>query len=109
MAAITGFRHTRWRWCNVRRWEGTGGQAMEGLIGLLVLVVLAVPVLLVVALAMIGGLRRRVTALEEQLARRHAAAHAQAPDAAMHEPTLAELMQAQRTAPQRPVAPEPRA
>src|SRR5690606_41161928 len=38
---------------------------MEGLLTLLALVVLAIPVLLVVALASIGGLKRRVVDLED--------------------------------------------
>jgi hypothetical protein len=37
---------------------------MEALIALVVLVLLAIPLLLVVALVMIAGLRRRVAALE---------------------------------------------
>lgn len=40
---------------------------MEALIGLLVLVLLAVPVLLIVALVSIGGLKRRVSTLEDEL------------------------------------------
>lgn len=42
---------------------------MEGLIVLLVLVLLAVPVLLIVALVSIGGLKQRVAALEDELRR----------------------------------------
>ncbi|WP_313466103.1 hypothetical protein, partial [Stenotrophomonas sp.] len=41
---------------------------MEALIVLLVLALLAIPLLLVVALVMIAGLRRRVGALESALA-----------------------------------------
>ena len=41
---------------------------MEGLIGLLVLVVLAVPVLLVMALVSVSGLKRRVADLETEVA-----------------------------------------
>jgi uncharacterized membrane protein len=41
---------------------------MEGLIGMVVLALLAVPVLLIVALVKIGGLRQRVDALEQRLA-----------------------------------------
>ena len=40
---------------------------MEGLLGLLALVVLAVPVLLVVALVSINGLKRRVGELEVEI------------------------------------------
>ena len=42
---------------------------MEALVVLLVLALLAVPVLLVVALMSIGGLKQRVTALEDELRR----------------------------------------
>ena len=42
---------------------------MEGMIGLLVLSVLAVPVLLIIALVSISGLKRRVALLEEELGR----------------------------------------
>ena len=59
---------------------------MEGLIGLVVLLVLSVPVLLVVALAWISGLRARVTRLEAEV---NALRHWQA-EAAEREPTLAE-------------------
>ena len=41
---------------------------MEALIALVVLVLLAIPLLLVVALVMIAGLRRRVAALESAMA-----------------------------------------
>ena len=59
---------------------------MEGLIGLVVLLVLSVPVLLVVALAWISGLRARVTRLEGEV---NALRHWQA-EAADREPTLAD-------------------
>ena len=45
---------------------------MEALIALLVLVALAIPLLLVIALVMISGLRRRVGALEQALLARDA-------------------------------------
>ena len=63
---------------------------MEGLIALLILAVLAVPVLLVIALASISGLKQRVYALEQQLAALHRrpAAAATAPP----EPTLVDLV-----------------
>lgn len=51
---------------------------MEALIALVVLALLAIPLLLVVALVMIAGLRRRVAALESAMAA--------APVAAMHAP-----------------------
>ncbi|WP_313442445.1 DUF2339 domain-containing protein [Stenotrophomonas sp.] len=49
---------------------------MEALIVLLVLALLAIPLLLVVALVMIAGLRRRVAALESAVAEGRPAAHA---------------------------------
>ena len=49
---------------------------MESLLALLALVVLAVPVLLIVALASISGLKHRVAALEEDLASLQASAAA---------------------------------
>ena len=59
---------------------------MEGLIGLAVLALLAVPVLLVIALTMIAGLRGRVGRLEgDMLALRQWQA-----EAWQREPTLAE-------------------
>jgi len=83
---------------------------MEGLLTLLVLVVLAVPVLLIVALVSIGGLKRRVADLEDAVVRLQAGAEGpsraaapasvqrETPDiaappraAAPAEPTLAEL------------------
>ena len=57
---------------------------MEGLIGLIVLVLLAVSVLLIVALAMIGGLKSRVAWLEVQVAQLQTANAG----AASAEPTL---------------------
>ena len=72
---------------------------MEGLIGLVVLVVLSVPVLLIVALAMIGGLKSRVAWLEAQVAQLQAATDW----SASAEPTLDELMRA-RQADARPAA-----
>lgn len=70
---------------------------MEGLLVMLGLAVLAVPVLLVVALAMISGLRRRVEALEQQLGELQAGAAAPGPAREPvreppREPTLDELM-----------------
>lgn len=83
---------------------------MEGLIGLLVLVVLAVPVLLVIALVSVSGLKRRVATLEEQLAAMHRRAasepaRAQVPESTATEPTLGELMR--QAAPSPPPAPTP--
>ncbi|HDS1035130.1 TPA: hypothetical protein QDZ34_002489, partial [Stenotrophomonas maltophilia] len=49
---------------------------MEALIVLLVLALLAIPLLLVVALVMIAGLRRRVAALESAVAEGRPAAPA---------------------------------
>lgn len=72
---------------------------MEGLIGLVVLVVLAVPVLLIIALAMIGGLKSRVAGLEAQVAQLQVSAVG----AAAAEPTLDELLRA-RHAEARPAA-----
>ena len=72
---------------------------MEGLIGLVVLVVLAVPVLLIIALAMIGGLKSRVAGLEAQVAQLQAATAR----SASAEPTLDELLRA-RHAEARPAA-----
>ena len=79
---------------------------MEGAITLLVLAVLAVPVLLIIALVSLSGLKRRVAMLEEQLAslqRRAAAPPSPAPQAPPREPTLEELMRqsAPSPAPQR--------
>lgn len=69
---------------------------MEGLIGLVVLVVLSVPVLLIVALSMIGALKSRLASLEAQVAQLQASAVG----AAANEPTLEELLRARD-----PVAP----
>lgn len=99
---------------------------MDGLAGVLVLVglaVLAVPVLLILALVGIGGLKRRVAALEQQVASLRAAQVAggtarEAPRAAAAAPaeeedvgpTLAELTRpSPRPAPVRETAPPPRA
>ena len=67
---------------------------MEGLIGLIVLVLLAVPVLLIVALAMIGGLKSRVAWLEAQVAQLQTANAGNA----SAEPTLGELLRARQPA-----------
>ena len=64
---------------------------MEGLIALLVLAVLAVPVLLVIALVSISGLKQRVGALEQQVAALHRRPVAPAAAASPQEPTLADL------------------
>ncbi|HOZ23774.1 MAG TPA: DUF2339 domain-containing protein [Thermomonas sp.] len=83
---------------------------MEGLIALLVLAVLAVPVLLVVALASISGLKQRVGALEQQLAALQRRPVAPAASAAAPEPTLAELVRQPAPPPSHPapqVAPPP--
>ena len=69
---------------------------MEGMIGLLVLSVLAVPVLLIIALVSISGLKRRVALLEEELGRlqrRVAPAPTHVSPPMPSEPTLGELMQ----------------
>ena len=69
---------------------------MESVIGLLVLVVLAIPVLLIVALVSISGLKQRVAALEQlvgSLQRRAAAEPVRMPEATPREPTLGEWMQ----------------
>ena len=83
---------------------------MEGVIGLLVLVVLAVPVLLVIALVSVSTLKQRVAALEQQVAALHRRPVVPAPA----EPTLADLMRQPaptptQTASQPPRAPEPEA
>src|SRR5690606_157343 len=104
---------------------------MEGLLGLLVLVVLAVPVLLVIALVSIGKLKQRVGELEAGLGRLQSdgagwtpqaaggaevpsdtaapAPRAPAPEApGEHEPTLSELLAARATqVPAAPAAPTP--
>lgn len=64
---------------------------MEGMIALLVLAVLAVPVLLVIALVSISGLKQRVGALEQQVAALHRRPVAPAAAASPQEPTLADL------------------
>jgi len=76
---------------------------MEGLIVLLVLAVLAVPVLLVVALASVSGLKGRVATLEAQVAMldRHAAAPERMAEPATAEPPPREA------APQMPARPAP--
>ncbi len=71
---------------------------MEALIVLAVLVLLAMPVLLVVALVMIGGLRRRVAALEEA---RYAADAATVPEPPATQP----WSESAPVAPEVPVAP----
>jgi uncharacterized membrane protein len=70
---------------------------MEGLIVLVALALLAVPVLLIAALAMIGGLKRRVAALEANVEALRAAREAAAA------PTLSDLV---RATPPRPAAAE---
>lgn len=59
---------------------------MEALIALVVLVLLAIPLLLVVALVMIAGLRRRVAALESAMAAAPAAAKPAAATSAPERP-----------------------
>ncbi|MGH8076428.1 MAG: DUF2339 domain-containing protein [Lysobacter sp.] len=66
---------------------------MGGLIGLIVLVVLAVPVMLIIALTMISALKSRVAWLETQVAHLQSSATA----AASSEPTLGEWMRTQQT------------
>lgn len=78
---------------------------MEGLFVLLVLVVLAVPVMLVVALAMIGTLKRRVGQLESDVAQLRLERVEAA--AAAREPTLADWMRERATTP--PPQPTPAA
>jgi len=70
---------------------------MESLIGLVVLAVLAVPALLIATLVMIGGLKRRVGALEAQVAALDAMRERDA-GAVAGEPTLADWMRAQPAA-----------
>ena len=65
---------------------------MEGLIGLLVLAILAVPVLLIVALVSVSGLKRRVADLEAEVAQLHRRAAEPAVQAAA-DPTLGDWMQ----------------
>ena len=78
---------------------------MEGLIALLVLAVLAVPVLLVVALVSVSGLKQRVAALEQQVA----ALNRRPASAAPVEPTLAELVRQPAPPPTQPGSPGPEA
>ena len=67
---------------------------MEGLIGLLVLAILAVPVLLVVALMSIAGLKRRVAGLEDEVAQlRRRPAFAATQPASPAQPTRGEWTQ----------------
>ncbi|GAB3104892.1 DUF2339 domain-containing protein [Lysobacter terrae] len=77
---------------------------MEGLIMLAVLLVLAVPVLLIAALAMIGGLKRRVSQLESDVQQLRAE---RAAPAAVSEPTLGDWMQQQAVPPSAPRAAPP--
>lgn len=77
---------------------------MAGLVTLLVLVLLTVPVLLIIALVSISGLKARVGLLEEriaELAQRAAArpAASVAEEEAEREPTLGELMRDAQAAP----------
>ncbi|RZA17857.1 MAG: DUF2339 domain-containing protein [Lysobacteraceae bacterium] len=84
---------------------------MEGLIGLLVLAVLAVPVLLVIALASISGLKRRVATLEQQveaLHRRPAAEPARVREPAVAESTPDQLVRPPAVVPQAQPPLEPR-
>lgn len=76
-----------------RPFDGVG---MEGIILMLALVVLAVPVLLIVALAMISSLKSRVSELEMQVGELSLAAAPVAPSRAPPaEPTLADLIREQ--------------
>jgi len=77
---------------------------MEGVIGLLVLVVLAVPVLLVIALVSVSTLKQRVAALEQQVAALHRRPAAPAPV----EPTLADLVRQPAPPPTQPAPQAPR-
>ncbi len=80
---------------------------MEGAIAMLVLAVLAVPVLLIIALVSVSGLKRRVATLEQQvtaLQARPTAAPAPAPATTPAEPTLEDLM---RQSPPQPATPRP--
>ena len=76
---------------------------MEGVIGLLVLVVLAVPVLLVIALVSVSTLKQRVAALEQQVAALHRRPTAAAPA----EPTLADLVRQPAPPPTQPASTAP--
>ena len=99
-------RHRPLPWCSLPLVQGAGDGIMEGLFVLLGLTLLAVPVLLIVALAMISGLRHRVDALERELGELQveAAARSTSPDGTP-EKTLGELM---RESPPRPIRPPPR-
>ena len=77
---------------------------MEGVIGLLVLVVLAVPVLLVIALVSVSTLKQRVAALEQQVAALHRRPAAAAPA----ESTLADLVRQPAPTPTQATQPPPR-
>ncbi|GAB3347825.1 DUF2339 domain-containing protein [Lysobacter tyrosinilyticus] len=78
---------------------------MEGLVMLAVLVVLAVPVLLIAALVMIGGLKRRVSQLESDVTQLRAERTVVAASGA-REPTLGDWMRERAPAPA-PPAPAP--
>ena len=84
---------------------------MESVLALLALVVLAVPVLLIVALSSISGLRRRVTALETEVAALQAASPMPMPAPQFADIPRAEAGMAQpvtlRDAPPGPAAPLP--
>src|SRR5690554_4117069 len=98
---------------SLRALQGDGDwKRMEALILLLGLAVLAVPVLLVVALVMIGDLRRRVRELEDRTQRRPQEAQPrqagpQTPDSAMSEPTTPEASMPAVPAPSLASAPKP--
>jgi len=77
---------------------------MEGLIMLAVLAVLAVPVLLIVALAMIAALKRRVSQLESDVSQLRAV---RTEAAGAREPTLGDLMRERAVAPSPSAAPPP--
>ena len=77
---------------------------MEGLIGLLVLAILAVPVLLIVALVSVSGLKRRVADLEAEVAQLHRRAAEPAVQAAAADPTLGDWMQSTASPPKSPYA-----
>lgn len=81
---------------------------MEGLIGLLVLAILAVPVLLIVALVSVSGLKRRVTDLEAEVAQLHRRAAEPAMQAAAVDPTLGDWMQPSASPPKSPSAEQAR-
>ena len=76
---------------------------MEGLIGLLVLAILAVPVLLVVALVSVSGLKRRVADLEAEVAQLHRRATAP-PGQAPAAPASGDWMQRSAPPPESPPA-----